>query len=75
MKPTQELIDQIYREKVLRARQMPLEDKLLAGPRLFDMACEFARAGIRHQFPDATSEEVDRELQRRLRIQRILESQ
>jgi hypothetical protein len=36
MEPTQELIDDIYRQKVLRARAMPPEEKLFAGIRLFE---------------------------------------
>jgi hypothetical protein len=31
MEPTQELVDAIYRERVLRARRTPPEDKLLDG--------------------------------------------
>ena len=74
MKPTQELIDQIFREKVLEARSTSPAQKLLDGPRLFDMACRIMADGIRNQFPNATEEEIDRELDRRLRIQRMLES-
>jgi hypothetical protein len=61
MEPTKELMDAIYRDRVPRARQQSLEEKLLAGPRLFDMACRAIRAWIRRQFPDA-DEEFGRQL-------------
>jgi hypothetical protein len=47
MEPTQELIDELYRERVLRARSMSLEEKMLEGPRLFEMACRITMEGIR----------------------------
>lgn len=73
MEPTQELIDDIYRERVLRARAMSPEEKLLAGPRLFDWACRIARDGIRSQHPDATDEQVEAILLQRLAWRRRLE--
>ena len=36
MQPTPELIDQLYRDRVLCARRMPPEEKLLAGAELYD---------------------------------------
>jgi hypothetical protein len=39
MQPTRELIDSIYRERVLRAREMPVGYKLMVGAELFDGAC------------------------------------
>jgi hypothetical protein len=41
---------------------------------LFEYACRITRAGIRHQLPHATEDEIAAELRRRLRIQRQLES-
>ena len=66
MEPTQQLIDDIYREKVLRARRTPIEEKLLAGPRLFAFACEAMRSGIRAQNPGASAEQVEEILRQRL---------
>lgn len=74
MVPTQELIDDIYREKVLRARAMPPEEKLFAGAALFDLACSWALAGIRHQFPDADEQRVQEILRERLALARRLET-
>ncbi len=52
MEPTQELVDAIYRERVLRARRRPLSQKLLSGAELFEEACRRMDAGIRMQHPD-----------------------
>jgi hypothetical protein len=73
MGPTKELVDAIYLDRVCRARDMPPEQKLLAGPRLFEMACNITRAGIRAQFPDADSNRVEEILRERLALQRRLE--
>ena len=73
MQPTQELVDSIYREKVLRARRRAPEAKMKDGAELFEYSCEIARSGIRAQFPHASAEEVEKELRRRLRIGDILE--
>jgi hypothetical protein len=66
MEPTKELLESLYRERVLRARRMSPQDKLLAGARLFDYACRITMAGIRSQHPDATPEEVLQILKDRL---------
>ena len=73
MEPTPELIDEIYRQRVLRARATPPEDKLLAGPRLFEYACRITMEGIRHQFPDAADRRVQEILDQRLALRRRLE--
>lgn len=66
MEPTQELVDSIYREKVLRARATPPEEKLFAGVRLFQAECERMKGEIRLQFPDADESRVAEILQERL---------
>jgi hypothetical protein len=73
MEPTQELIDAIYREKVLRARETPPEEKLLDGLRLFDFACRITADGIRNQYPEADEQRVREILAQRLDLQRRLE--
>jgi hypothetical protein len=73
MEPTQELIDDIYRERVLRARRMSPEEKILAGPQLFDYACRITRDGIRDQNPGATDEQVETILLQRLALRQRLE--
>jgi hypothetical protein len=73
MKPTKELIDELYRERVRRAREAPPEEKLLAGPRIFERSCRIIADGIRHQFPDADERRVREILTQRLALIRRLE--
>jgi hypothetical protein len=64
----QPLIDELYREEVLDARSMPMEEKLLLGERLFRWACEVTLAGIRNQNPGASEEECQRVLVERIEL-------
>jgi hypothetical protein len=73
MPPSQELVDAIYRDKVLRARRTPLAEKLFDGPRLFDYACRITRAGIRAQNPGADEALIEELLKRRLHLREKLE--
>jgi hypothetical protein len=75
MGPSPELVDSIYRERVLRARRTSPEQKLLAGPRLFARSCRIMADGIRHQYPDADEQRVGEILRARLAlVQRLSES-
>jgi hypothetical protein len=74
MGPTQELIEDIFRERVFRARQESPEEKLLDGPRLFDFSCRIAADGIRNQFPDANEQRVQEILAQRIALLRRLEN-
>ena len=73
--PTSELIDSLYRQDILQARRMAPEEKLLAGERLFEWACEITLAGIRHQFPDYSEAQCRETLARRLALRRAMEEQ
>ena len=73
MEPTKELIDDIFRERVHRARRESPEEKLLDGPRLFDMCCRIVADGIRNQFPDADEQRVQEILAQRIALMRRLE--
>jgi hypothetical protein len=73
MEPTQALIDDLYAEKVRRARQTPIETKLTDGPRLFAFACEAMRAGIRAQHPGSSPEQIEEILRTRLALAERLE--
>ncbi|MBY0527877.1 MAG: hypothetical protein K2R98_31055 [Gemmataceae bacterium] len=73
MEPTQELVDSIYRERVLRARRMSFEEKFLAGAELFEEVCQRMADGIRFQFPDADETQVRDILHQRLQLLRRLE--
>ena len=54
-----ELADEIYVDRLQRARQRRPMLKLLDGFELFDEACGRMRAGIRADFPDADQKEVE----------------
>lgn len=58
MNDSKQLADEIYRNRVRRARAEPPEEKMRDGARLFDYACSISLAGIRHQNPDATEERI-----------------
>ncbi len=75
MEPTRELGNQLFREEVLAARAMSPEEKLRAGPQLFDFACRVAMDGIRNQFPNADEQRVREILAERVNLGRILEGQ
>jgi hypothetical protein len=70
MKPTKELIDQLYRERVERARHTPPEEKFFGGARLFDRSCRIMADGIRSQFPEADEHRVQEILRERLALVR-----
>jgi hypothetical protein len=74
MDPIKQLADEIYRDRVRRARQMSIADKILAGPELFDMACRISRDGIRAQHPEADDRRVEELLRQRLTMARRLEA-
>ena len=73
MESIRELADDIYRERVLRARATPPEQKLVDGPQIFERVCRIMADGIRHQFPDADAARVDEILAQRLQLARRLE--
>lgn len=64
--PYAALAEEIYRERVERARKMPPEEKILAGQQLFEAACEITLAGMRQQFPGHTEEHYRELLRERL---------
>ena len=66
LSPYTALADQLYRERVERARKASPEDKILAGQRLFEAACEITLAGIREQNPLLSEEECRAILRDRL---------
>lgn len=70
MKPTQQLIDDLYLAKVRAARAMSPADKLLAGPRLFARSCRIMLDGLRHENPGADEERLQQLLRDRLALLR-----
>ncbi len=73
MEPTQQFVDVLYRERVLRARRMSAAEKFRAGAELFEGVCRRMRAGIRAQFPDADEARVTQILRQRLALSKRLE--
>lgn len=67
------LASALYREEVARARAMSDADRLLAGPRLFDRACQVMADGIRHAHPTLDASGVAALLKARLDRLRALE--
>lgn len=75
MQPTAELIDAIYREKVLRARRVPIEQKFHSGAELFEMVCRRMADGLRSENPGADEAMIDELLRARLdRLRRLREA-
>ena len=73
MNPHQPLIDQLYREEVLRARGQTMEQRFLGSLEMAEFVFEWGRAGVRSQHPQATEAEIETEWQRRLHITRRLD--
>jgi len=69
----QRLAEELYRERVVEARAMSPEEKLLAGEELFEYACSITLAGIRHQFPGASEAECLNILEERLDMRERME--
>jgi hypothetical protein len=74
MQPIVQLADELFLDKVRRARATDPAEKLLDEARLFDFVCRIMSDGIRNQFPQADDEEVQRRLIEQLAIARRLES-
>ena len=67
-------MDEIFRDKVLRARQQSPESKLVQGMELFETALMRMRGGVRSQFPHFSEEQVEAELYRRIaRVRQVQE--
>jgi len=69
----QALADKLYWQKVERARRIKPEDRMKAGPELFDYACTITLGALREQMPGADEAELLEALRARLAIKRRLE--
>ncbi|NLF08553.1 MAG: hypothetical protein GX594_11315 [Pirellulaceae bacterium] len=74
MKPSDELIDEIYRERVRKAHATPASEKLEAGLALFQLTSGIMADAIRNQFPGADDRRVLEILRERLALARRLEN-
>jgi hypothetical protein len=63
----QPLADELYRERVLRARRMQPEERMLEGVRMFDRECEMMRLEILKVNPTYSQADVSQEIRRRLK--------
>jgi hypothetical protein len=73
MEPTQELVDEIYRQRVRRARATPPEQKILDSFRLFEFSHRIMLDGIRNENPQADEKQIQELGLRRFEILRRLE--
>lgn len=64
---TSEQISAMDEARVERARRMTMEERFLAGLRLWSLAKETVRAGLRMQFPDASDVELEKMVRERMR--------
>ena len=56
--------------QIEKYREMTGEQRLAIALDLHELSCDVARAGIRRQHPEASADEVERLLQRRLALTR-----
>jgi hypothetical protein len=73
VEPSEELVDAIYREKVLRSRRMTVQRRMEVGAELSDMGRQMMREAILRQNPAATGDEIRREMRYRFKLSRKLE--
>ena len=69
----QALADTLFWEKIERARKISPEDRMKAGPELFDYACAITMNALRERTPNATEVELLEKVRERIAIKRQLE--
>lgn len=62
--------DAAAQQQIERYRAMTGEQRLKIALDLHEFACDIAREGIRRQFPEATPDEVEQHLRRRIELGR-----
>lgn len=72
---TTDLAEALFQEKVLRARQQSPGEKWAICFELHELAIATMRAGIQAQHPELDEAGIAAELDRRLRIRRLLNEQ
>jgi hypothetical protein len=61
-------------KQILLYRRMTGEQRLAIALDLHELSCDVAREGIRHQYPEADANEVERLLRRRIELSLNAES-
>jgi len=54
--------------QIEKYRAMTGEERLKLAFELHELSCEIARDGIRHQYPEASPDEVERRLRQRITL-------
>ena len=72
-KPTKELIDGIYRSRILQARKTPPGQRLADCLELFESSCSIMKDGLRAENPLANEQQIEVLLRERLAIARRLD--
>ena len=62
--------EEALQRQIERYRTMTGEERLKIALDLHEFACNVAREGIRHQHPEATDDEVEQYLRRRIELSR-----
>lgn len=65
--------DEAYRQRVLRARQMTGEERMMEGVRMFDRECEAMKLELIKANPALTEADAEAEVRRRIREERAKE--
>jgi len=73
MEPDQRLIDEIYREKVMRARSMSPARRAEIGAELSDVSGRMMREAIRRQFPQVSEAQIHELMRERIELARRLD--
>ena len=76
MQPGEEfkpLMDAVFRDKVRWARMETPERKFMDGLELFEVALKRMRAGVHSEFPTYTPEQIEAEVNRRIKRIRQIE--
>jgi hypothetical protein len=60
--------DAALQKQIEKYRAMTGEERLKLALDLHELSCEIAREGIRHQHPDASANEVERLLRKRIAL-------
>jgi hypothetical protein len=70
VEPNKQLADEEFRQRVLRARNMTLEEKIEAGWQLFEQECRAMADEIRREHPELDEQQVQARLTQKLNLLR-----